>query len=112
MAGQQNYRKLTQEAYLDSAQEYLIRSADLYYLDKKFGMGENLDKDKIRHSQLFYNILCTEECEIVDWVSKKINGELGLGSRRLKMKDFKSYGLPYTNGDQVAECCDWAALEW
>lgn len=114
MAGQQNYLYLSQEDYFDKAEEEILRAADLQYIVKKFGVGEGPDKDKLRHNQLFYNILCTDECELIEWVSKKINGDLDGRAHKLKMKDFKIYdsNYGYNNSDQISSCCDWAEIEW
>lgn len=114
MAGQENYLYLTQEGYFDKAEEDLLNGADLYYLNKKFGVGEDVDMNKVRHAQLFYNILCTDECELIDWVSKKINGDLEGIHYRPSMKEFETYAEPYgqKDCDSITECCDWSSLEW
>jgi hypothetical protein len=114
MAGQQNYLYLSQEAYYDKAEEEILRSADLYYISKRFGVGEGPDKEKLRHNQLFYNILCTDECEIADWINKKINGDLEGRVNKLKMKDHKVYDFNYgyNDSDKISDCCNWGELEW
>lgn len=114
MAGQQNFLTLTQENYFDKFEKDLLRYADLLYLNKKFGIGEDVDKDKVRHSQLFYNILCTDECELIEWVSKKINGDLENIDYKPIIKDFKIYDMPFGTEDScdITECCNWAENEW
>jgi hypothetical protein len=114
MSGQQNFLYLTQENYFDKAESDLLKYADLLYLNKKFGIGEDVDKDKVRHSQLFYNILCTDECELIDWVWKKINGELENLEYRHKLKDPRIYNYYFGHNDSegITECCDWAENEW
>lgn len=114
MAGQQNYEYLTQENYFDKAEEGLLQAADQYHLIKKFGIGREVDKDKLRHDQLFYSILCTDECELVDWVTRKINGDLDGRANKLRMRDFKVYDIPYGQNEinQISECCDWNSIEW
>lgn len=114
MAGQQNFRELSQENYFDKFEDDLLRQADLYYLNKKFGIGQDVDKDKLRHSQMFYNILCTDECELIDWVSKKINGDLEGVKYRSKLEDFKIYDEPYGCDDScnLTSCCNWAEIQW
>lgn len=115
MAGQENYLELSQENYFDKFEKDILVNADLYYLNKKFGVGNDLDRDKLKHSQMFYNILCTDECELIDWVFKKINGDLEGSKYKIKIKDFKLYDIPY-GIDQLNsmsnECCDWEKLEW
>jgi hypothetical protein len=114
MAGQENYLYLTQENYFDKSESDLIQGADLYYLNKKFGVGNDVDKDRIRHAQLFYNILCTDECELIEWVNKKINGDLEDIKYKSPIKNFRIYDEPYGQDDsnKITECCDWSSLEW
>lgn len=114
MPGQQNFLVLTQENYFDKFENDLLKYADLLYLNKKFGVGEDVDKDKVRHSQLFYNILCTDECELIEWVSKKINGDLENIDYKPILKDFKIYDIPFGTEDScgITECCNWAENEW
>jgi hypothetical protein len=114
MAGQQNFLYLTQENYFDKFENDLLKHADLYYLNKKFGVGEDVNIEKVRHSQMFYNILCTDECELIDWVWKKINGDLEGLEFKLTLKDFKIYDTPFgqDDSDDISSCCGWAENQW
>lgn len=114
MPGQQNFLNLSQENYFDKFEQDLLNQADLLYLNKKFGIGKDVDKDKLRHSQMFHNILCTDECELIDWVWKKINGDLEGIDYKPVLKDFKIYETPFGQDDcdGITSCCNWADLEW
>jgi hypothetical protein len=114
MPGQQNFLNLSQENYFDKFEKDLLKQADLLYLNKKFGIGKDVDKDKLRHSQMFHNILCTDECELIDWVWKKINGDLEGIDYKPVLKDFKIYETPFGQDDCsiLTSCCNWADLEW
>lgn len=114
MSGQQNFLNLSQENYFDKFEQDLLNQADLLYLNKKFGIGKDVDKDKLRHSQMFHNILCTNECELIDWVWKKINGDLEGIDYKPVLKDFKIYETPFGQDDcdGITKCCNWAQNEW
>ena len=113
MAGQENYLYLTQEGYYDKAESNLLKLADLYYLNKKFGIGEDVDKNKVRHAQLFHNILCTDECELIDWVNKKIAGEIGDCNTSVKIKNLCGIYPNISNiSDSADEHCEWSKVEW
>lgn len=114
MSGQQNFLYLTQENYFDKFENDLLKHADLYYLNKKFGVGDDVDMEKVRHAQMFHNILCTDECELIEWVWKKINGDLEGLEFKLTLKDFKIYDTPFgqEDCDKITGCCDWAQNEW
>jgi hypothetical protein len=114
MPGQENFLTLTQENYFDKFEKDLLNQADLLYLNKKFGVGDEVNMDKVRHSQMFHNILCTNECELIDWVWKKINGELENLKYKHKLKDPRIYNhhFGHENSEEITECCDWAENEW
>jgi hypothetical protein len=113
MAGQQNFLILTQENYFDKFELDLLKKADSYYLTKKFGIGEGVDKDKLRHSQMFYNILCTDECELIDWVNKKITGQIEGCSTTIKMDSLCGIHPNINNITcAVDEYCEWSKVEW
>lgn len=73
---QQQVNKISAEKYLEQAKETLSIQADLYYLDEHFRIESNFDKDKFLHAQLYKEILCTEDCEVLNWVDRKIRGKL------------------------------------
>lgn len=105
MAGQQSYLVLSQENYYNKSKNYLIASAETYLLNKKFGVGGNLDKDKVRHHQLLHSILCTDEIDLITWVYKKREEDLKLNPMLSQfMGDFTS--------QEVNECCNWGTIEW
>lgn len=110
MAGQENYLYLTQENYYDGFQDSLIKTADKYHLEKNFGIGKKVDQDKLRHDQMFYDILCTDSCELIDWVQKKIDGELEC-DKTSNTTDF-TYNTNCYQTDAVTQCCNWESLQW
>lgn len=115
MAGQENYLELSQEGYFDKFEKDVLVNADLYYLNKKFGVGKELDRDKLKHSQMFYNILCTDECELIDWVFKKINGDIEDCNHKIKIGDFRIYDMPYGIdhlNTTINGYCNWEKVEW
>lgn len=87
MAGQQQILIINQEALYDKAHEDLLKQADLYYLKEKFALKTDFDKRKLRHSQIMEQVLCTTNCELMDWLWKKINGKLDKTRRKRKVKD-------------------------
>ena len=113
MPGQQNFLTLTQQNYFDKFEKDLLKQADLLYLNKKFGMGEEVDMDKVRHSQMLHNILCTNECELIDWVNKKITGQIEDCNTSVKL-DILCGTHPNINNltNTVEEHCEWSKVEW
>jgi hypothetical protein len=51
---------------------------------------------------------------LIDWVWKKINGELENLKYKHKLKDPRIYNhhFGHENSEEITECCDWAENEW
>ncbi len=74
--GAQSYLIKDQESYYDEALKTMMKSADTFYAREHFRIGDKVDYDKLRHAQLLERILCTESCELIDYIYKKIAGTL------------------------------------
>lgn len=110
MAGQQNYLDLTLDTYKDRAEDFLFKSTEKYFLKKRFGISEDVDKDKLRHSQLLVNILCSDEIDLIEWVDKKIKGETT--KEKCCNKKIDSCCYESINSCSVNECFKWGKVEW
>ena len=73
---QQQINRISAKKYLERANSTLLREADLYYLEEIFMLETKYNKDKFLHAQLYKDILCTDDCEVLNWVDKKIRGAL------------------------------------
>ncbi len=73
---QQQINRKSAENYLEKAQDTLKRQADLFYLEEHFKISSKYDRNKFIHAQLYKDILCTDDCEILNWVDRKIRGKL------------------------------------
>ena len=69
-----NYRSL--DSHLTLAKKNLEKQADLYYAQKHFKIGDSYNRHKFLHSQLYVDMLCTEDCDIINWLDKKDKGIL------------------------------------
>lgn len=95
MAGQQNLRTLSQNSYSNEFLKRLLEDADKYYLQTKFAVETNYSRHKRRHSQLYYNVLSGNSCELVNWIKNKIAGKLG--DENIEIVDLQSLQTNYTN---------------
>lgn len=73
---QQQVNKISPKKYLSVAQEMLIKQATAYYIQEHFKVSSSYDRHKFLFYSLYTDILCTEDCEIINWVDKKIRGKL------------------------------------
>lgn len=76
MAGQVQLNTANQDYYYDKSSEMMLKQADLYYIKEHFAVNSNFDKYKFIHSQLMTEVLCDDDCEIVNFIYKKLTGQL------------------------------------
>jgi hypothetical protein len=76
MAGQQNLRNLSQCEYQEQYLSTLLDEADKYYLNKNFLVDTNYSRHKRRHAQLMYDVVTNNTCELAQWITKKLQGQL------------------------------------
>lgn len=109
MAGQQNYLDLTIDTYKTESIKYLKESSEKYFLKKRFGISQDIDRDKLSHYQMVYGILASDETELIDWIDKKIKGTLGTLDCCSK-PDKCCYGN--IDSCSVNKCLKWEKVEW
>ena len=73
---QQQINRISLEKYLEQAKITLQKQADSYYVKEHFRIGKDFDKNKFLFAQLYEDVLCTDDCEIINWVDRKIRGRL------------------------------------
>lgn len=73
---QQQINRISAQKYLEKAQDTLQHQAHLNYLKEHFRVGNDFDKHKFIFSYLYSKSLCTDDCEVINWVDRKIRGKL------------------------------------
>ncbi len=109
---------------LDSQKDYfdrrLLETGRDFMIHKRFMIGKPVNHNELMFIKSFHKLLCTDNCELKDWISKKIQGKLEDCEIKVKKKPtvsdlFKIYQQQVENcsiTDVVGECCDWAQIEW
>lgn len=114
--GQESINSKTQENYFDKSKEQLICFANKEKLKINFKLGNGADKDKVRHNQILYSILCTDNCEIVDYIWDKIEGKLeNIDCTKQNTRDLnvlKSCLTDCSVDDMICDCCVWEEKTW
>ena len=97
MAGQLQIKKYNREAILQESSKNLLEQADLYYLKEKFAIKTKYDELKTIHSFMLKETLCTKNCEIKNFLDKKLRATLKqvFSMSQLK-KAAEAYGINYT----------------
>lgn len=97
---------------LDLGQNFLIY--------KRFMIGKPVDFNEMMFVKTFHKLLCTDNCELIDWIDKKIKGKLNKIGIKINKKPtisdlFKIYqqqveACSVTN--VTSECCNWEQIKW
>jgi len=80
----QSILEQSKQRYFNETDENLLRLNTSYFAHKNFLLGESPDRDKIKHYMLFHRILCTNNCEITNYIQDKIEGKLEEKERKPK----------------------------
>ena len=99
MAGQLQIKKYNREAILQESSKNLLEQADLYYLKEKFAIKTKYDELKTIHNFMLKETLCTKNCEIKNFLNKKLRGALtednidivDLKTLQTKYRDINNY---------------------
>jgi hypothetical protein len=114
--GQESIKVLSQDNYYDSFKKQLVSEAGKEFLHNNFKLGAGANKDKVRHAQMFYDMLCTDNCEIIDWVWDKIEGKLeNVDCTKVDTKDLnclKDCCDSCSVDDLIEDCCNWEEIKW
>jgi len=112
---------LNAEKYREEFEDNIIYNYENYIMRKRFRVGEGIkDQDELKHSLLFYRALCTDNCDLVDYISDKINGflEKKAGKRKQKINEIITTAEQEVCSPQykvdafITDCCAWDAVEW
>jgi hypothetical protein len=112
--GQESLEKINIQKYLIEWRKGLVFEMDKQYLYDHFKIGNGSDKGKIEFYQLYIEIFCSDNCELSEWIWKKINGffeypfhdmEIGV-IKSLKYQPIQNITNIYNNHE------NWKTVEW
>ena len=110
---QQQINRISAKKYLEKANSTLQREADLYYLEKHFMLETKYNKDKFLHAQLYKDILCTDDCEVLNWADKKIRGALECGDIKVvDLHSLQTQKQDITINNYYNTENEWTTIEW
>ena len=108
---QQQINRISAKNYLEKSQETLKKQADLFYLEEHFKIDSNYNKQKFLHSQLYNEILCTDDCEVLNWADKKIRGALEDSDIQIvELKSLQTKKRDITINNYYNQ--DWKTIDW
>lgn len=83
------YSLETQSAfrYYAEHREKLKNFSDREYANTYFLIGEKINKREQNFSQVMVEFLCTENCELINYINDKLNGKFSKKSKPIKLAD-------------------------
>lgn len=110
--GQQSLEKLSIEKYLAQWKKGFLEEMDKQYLYDHYMLGEGSNKDKLAFYRLYIKAFSSDNCELSEWVWKKINGGLENPKRcgLEKIKPFRECSPKKIT--KICDNCDWIAINW
>ena len=76
MAGQVQILEINKDSLFEKFSNTLLKQADLLYLKEKFAIQSEYNQSKAFHAYLMQEVLCTNNCELINYVEDKIAGRL------------------------------------
>ena len=76
MAGQVQILEINKDSLFEKFSNTLLKQADLLYLKEKFAIKTKYDELKTIHNFMLKETLCTKNCEIKNFLDKKLRGAL------------------------------------
>lgn len=95
----------------------LLDAGDKFTMHKRFMVGTGINIDRMMHIKSFHKLLCTDNCELIDFINKKIKGEIKDCDMKgkLKISDLYKKYEEVNGGCSITEACsgcNWEVIEW
>ena len=112
MSGQVQILEINKDSLFEKFSNTLLKQADLLYLKEKFAIQSEYNQSKAFHAYLMQEVLCTDDCEIITFLNKKLRGALGdenieivnLPELKTKYRDINNY---YTYNQNWTPKVEW-----
>lgn len=109
MAGQHNIFDNNQENLFNKHNKSLMNQVDLWYINDKFAIKTEYKEEKALHEYLLKEMYKTDDCEVIDFLNKKLRGALGdedidivsLKTMQTKYRDINNYYYSAANYEDV-----------
>ena len=109
MSGQVQILEINKDSLFEKFSNTLLKQADLLYLKEKFAIQSEYSQSKAFHAYLMQEVLCTDDCEIITFLNKKLRGALkdenieivNLPELKTKYRDINNYYYTAANYETV-----------
>ena len=109
MAGQENIFEYDKQTLFNKHNKSLINQVDLWYINDKFAIKTEYKEEKALQDYLLKEMYSTKNCEVIDFLNKKLRGALGdenidivdLKTMQTKYRDINNYYYSAANYEKV-----------
>lgn len=109
MAGQHNIFDNNQKNLFNKHNKSLMNQVELWYINDKFAVKTEYKEKKALQDYLLKEMYSTKNCEVIDFLNKKLRGALGdedidivsLKTMQTKYRDINNYYYSATNYERV-----------
>ena len=109
MVGQENIFEYNKKTLFNKHNKSLINQVDLWYINDKFAIKTEYKEEKALQDYLLKEMFATKNCEIIDFLNKKLRGALGdenidivnLKTMQTKYRDINNYYYSAANYEKV-----------
>lgn len=116
--GVQNIKYHNQDTLQERFQNLSEDFAKRTWIYDYFRVGEKIKKDEWMNAYLMQETLCTTNCEIVDYIWRKVNGLLEEETKKKKHKKFLDLNDLYDDyniiniNNYITEQATWSDIQW
>lgn len=102
---------------LKDSEKYLKQTAESEYFFKYFLVDNcfKADEKYLKYHYMILKYLSDDSCTIVDYVNKKLSGELETEYRKRKaLQRLETVTFTWECDDMYdnTDCCEWKAIQW
>ena len=113
----QSINEITQDRYRGEAEDKLLHYSDLYFYERHFKVGQGIDRDKVSHYMIIDRSLCTNNCELINYVEDKISGRLEDTVRKSRQTRLQELIQKLTKQnkqieDEIEQKFFWSDTQW
>lgn len=98
---------LDREKYFEEFEDKILHDYENWIMQTRFKVGQGVKNEmELEHNLLFHRILCTDNCEIIDYVKDKLNGKLEDCGKKIKNKSLRELTKALAEYSECEdECC-------
>jgi predicted acetyltransferase len=99
--------------YYVKHRQRLLDLSDKEYIYNHFLVGEKINKNEQKFSLVMKELLCTDNCELINYINDKLSGKLEPKLRHLKTVTKTNGGhITYNVTQVIRENFNWSDTSW